>query len=162
MICLGSGFALAINTKNQFPQLLENSKSLIPSVNEISPSPAPETPVQDFASPSPTSNAKLIIEVSPQPSKTPTSNFSAYIYPGSTIVGQSDSKITLESSTDTMQIVDWYKQVLQSENAQIHNTVVNTVNGNTTATMTISSHGNNMYVTITHNSLKTSISIEKK
>jgi hypothetical protein len=154
VIMLVSGSVLALSVKKQFsadnndtPVVQDSpTTTAMPEITQQAPS----------ASPQPTQKPKA------QPTTVSRSNLQRFVYPGSRIVNSTPTSVSLESGDDTMQIITWYKEVMQQENAQIKNTVVNTVNGKTTATMTVSTDGQNLYVTITHSEALTSIKLEEK
>ena len=162
VVLLVSGSVLALQFKQQFSEISTGAQPSTAPAPEADPSPTSDSAQQDTTALVPSKVVKPTIKPTLQPTKTQGLNLQQYVYPGSTIISRTNEKFTLESSDDTMQIVAWYKQVLEREDAQIKNTVVNTVNGNTTATLTVSTNGRNMYVTITHSDAVTTIMLEQK
>lgn len=161
-IFLVSGSALTLQFKKQFSRSSNGTQPNIAMAPEAEPSSTAESVQQEKIAPTPSSKVKPTTRPTLQPTKTQSANLQQYVYPGSTITNQTQTSLSLVSSDDTMQIVQWYKKALAREDAQINNTVVNTVNGNTTATLTVSTNGQNMYVTITHSDSTTSIRLEQK
>ncbi len=162
IIFLVSGSVLAFQIKKQLLETPSEAQPSLTPTSEAEPSPITESAQQVKTTPQPTLTVKPINKPTSHPTKSQGSRMQQYVYPGSTIISQSNENLTLESSDDTMQIVSWYKQALEREDAQIKNTVVNTINGKTTATLTVSTNGQNMYVTITHSDASTTIKLEQK
>lgn len=162
VIFLVSGSVLALNLKQQLFKSSDDVQSIITPAPEAQASPTSQSEHREVMTLSPTSNPKPTDRPTLQPTKTQGTNLQRYVYPGSTITNQTQTSLSLESSDDTMQIVQWYKETLAREDAQIHNTIVNTVNGKTTATLTVSVGNDNLYVTITHTDTHTSIRLEQK
>jgi hypothetical protein len=162
VVLLVSGSVLALSFKKQFSE--STNEALMPSntpTPEIQASPVTITAEPEITVFTPSNPPRPTTKPTSEPSNATSSSLQQFVYPGSTIVSSSSTSITLESRDDTMQIVDWYKAAMERENAQIKNTVVNTVNGKTTATLTVSTNGHNMYVTITHSDAVTSIKLEQ-
>lgn len=162
IVFLVSGSVLALQFKKQFSQAPNGAQPSTTPAPEADPSPISNSTQQEKTTLAPSKVVKPTTKPTLQPTKSQGLNLQQYVYPGSTIISQSNENLTLESSDDTMQIVAWYKQALEREDAQIKNTVVNTINGKTTATLTVSTNGQNMYVTITHSDASTTIKLEQK
>lgn len=153
---------MTLQFKKQFFESPNDAQPNIALIPEAEPSLTTESVQQEKIAPTPSLKVKPTTRPTLQPTKAQGTNLQRYVYPGSTIVNQTQTSMSLVSSDDTVQIVDWYKETMKRENAQIKNTVVNTVNGNTTATLTVSTSSQNMYVTITHSNAATSIRLEQK
>jgi hypothetical protein len=163
VVLLVSGSVLALSFKKQFSEsnnaVLSPSNTPTPETQDSLATQSAEPEITVFT---PSNPPRPTSKPTSEPSNSTSSSLQKFVYPGSTIVSSSPTNITLESRDDTIQIVDWYKAAMKRENAQIKNTVVNTVNGKTTATLTVSTNGHNMYVTITHSDAVTSIKLEQK
>ncbi|OGH39316.1 MAG: hypothetical protein A3B44_02435 [Candidatus Levybacteria bacterium RIFCSPLOWO2_01_FULL_38_21] len=57
-------------------------------------------------------------------------NMSSFIYPGSTILNQSEDKMTLQSSDDPQAITNWYKEKITSMGMNAKSFVQTNTNGN--------------------------------
>lgn len=97
----------------------------------------PSTPIQ---TPIPASNAadatptSIPIPTSIPPTSTPVlshqKNIQSFIYPGSMILNQSGDKMTLQSSDESSDITNWYKEKITSLNMNAKSFVQTNTNGN--------------------------------
>lgn len=162
IVVLVSGSVLALQFKRQLSVLSSQPQPSTTPTTHIDLSPTSQLIQSEHTTPTPALKAQPTIKPTSQPAETQGIDWQRYVYPGSTIISQTNENLILESSDDIMEIVAWYKQVLVHEDAQIKNTVVTTVNGKTNATFTVSTNGQNLYVTITHSDADTVIKLERK
>ena len=74
-----------------------------------------------------------VFQSSPSPagsSNTTIHSIGSFIYPNSTVVFQSDSKLTLQSTDSPSKITDWYKERITSLNTKAKSFVQTSSNGN--------------------------------
>ncbi len=79
-------------------------------------------------SPEPTEVDVPDATVSPVASHDNTTRIDAFVYPNSTLVSKTSSRVMLQSGDDPNLITDWYKQKIQSENMNVNSFVVTSVN----------------------------------
>lgn len=75
-----------------------------------------------------------------------------FIYPSSSVVSESKSKITLESSDDVTVITDWYKEKIKSESMNVTSFIVTSSNDHTLNKLSGSNGEISVLVTLKHDS----------
>jgi len=98
--------------------------------NIMIPTPTPASNAAD-ATPTPTpSQAPTSIPLTSTPVPSSQMNMSSFVYPGSTILNQSEKEMTLQSFDDPSNITNWYKEKITSVGMNAKSFVTTNTNGN--------------------------------
>lgn len=129
------GFAILISAVI-FSNIITN-KIHLSETSESSPSPSPSSSLISSSSPSPTpipTPTPILIPIpptfTPQPKTSSSLNILDFKYPDSTIVSQSSSLLSLESSNTPDDITKWYEDKIKSFGFNVKTFVKTKTNGN--------------------------------
>lgn len=101
--------------------------------------------------------------ISTNPTPNPTSNLNDFVYPGSQIISQSGTSLSLQSSNDPQTIINWYESRVNGTFSGRSDSITNT-NGNVNALITASNNSEDINIVIQKDNggLYTSIEITVK
>ena len=106
------------------------SNKQIQKKNIMTPALTPASNSADAIPTSAPSQSPTLIPSTSTPVPSAQKNISAFVYPGSIILNQSEDKMTLQSTDDPQAITNWYKEKLISLNMKAKSFVTTNTNGN--------------------------------
>jgi len=110
------------------------------------------TTIKTIASPKPSpSPGAALYQAPPKPNpQSPQTNNSFLVYPGSTIISQSNSHLSLTTSADPQTVTDWYQDTIRSQNYSVNSFVKTTVNSQVQNKLSGSDGNQKISITITN------------
>ena len=89
-----------------------------------------------------------LINLSSTPVPSIPSELSSYIYPGAELLSSTDKEVTLRSNADISEIVEWYKNQINTSHQGIKNFIVTKTNGTETDKLTFTEENKQITIEI--------------